>query len=35
MGVLIIAEVGINLNGDLTIAKEMVHESKIAGADIV
>ncbi len=35
MGVLIIAEVGINHNGDLTIAKEMVHEAKMAGADIV
>ncbi|MCI9281827.1 MAG: N-acetylneuraminate synthase [Lachnospiraceae bacterium] len=35
MGVLIIAEVGINHNGDLAIAKEMVHEAKMAGADIV
>lgn len=35
MGVLIIAEAGINHNGDIEIAKEMVREASAAGADIV
>lgn len=35
MGVIIIAEAGINHNGDIEIAKRMIHEAKMAGADIV
>ena len=35
MGVLIIAEAGINHNGDIELAKEMVREASAAGADIV
>lgn len=35
MSIFIIAEVGINHNGDLTIAKEMIDEAKKAGADCV
>lgn len=35
MKVLIIAEIGINHNGDIELAKRMVHEAHIAGADIV
>lgn len=35
MGVLIIAEAGINHNGDVEIAKKMVHEARAAGADII
>lgn len=33
--VLIIAEVGVNHNGDLKIAKSLIHAAKEAGADIV
>ena len=32
---LIIAEAGVNHNGDLNIAKELVHQAAIAGADLV
>ena len=32
---LIIAEAGVNHNGDLSIAKEMVQTAKDCGADIV
>ena len=35
MSVFIIAEVGINHNGDITLAKKMIDEAKIAGADCV
>lgn len=35
MKVLIIAEIGINHNGDIELAKQMVHEARVAGADIV
>ena len=31
----VIAEIGVNWNGDFSIAKEMIHESKKAGADFV
>lgn len=31
----IISEIGINHNGDLSIAKEMIKESKLCGADVV
>lgn len=31
----IIAEIGVNWNGDFSIAREMIHESKKAGADLV
>ena len=31
----VIAEIGVNWNGELSIAKEMIHESKKAGADFV
>ena len=33
--VLIIAEAGVNHNGDINIAKKLVKEAKVAGADIV
>ena len=33
--VLIIAEAGVNHNGEIEIAKKLVHEAKLAGADIV
>ena len=33
--VYVIAEIGINHNGDLKIAKELIKESKNAGADAV
>ena len=32
---LIIAEAGVNHNGDLKIAKELIHQAAIAGADLV
>lgn len=32
---LIIAEAGVNHNGDLEIAKELIHQAAIAGADLV
>ena len=32
---LIIAEVGVNHNGDINIAKELIKEAALAGADIV
>ncbi len=32
---LIIAEAGVNHNGDITIAKELIHQAASAGADIV
>jgi sialic acid synthase SpsE len=35
MSVFIIAEVGVNHNGDINIAKEMIDEAKKAGADCV
>jgi len=35
VSVFIIAEVGINHNGDITLAKKMIDEAKIAGADCV
>lgn len=35
MSVLIIAEAGVNHNGDIDIAKKLVDEAKLAGADIV
>ena len=31
----IISEIGINHNGDLSIAKEMIKESKLCGVDVV
>ena len=31
----IIAEIGINHNGDLTIAKELIDIAKVAGCDVV
>ena len=31
----IIAEIGINHNGDLNLAKKLIDKSKIAGADAV
>ena len=30
-----IAEIGVNHNGDINLAKEMIHEAKEAGADAV
>lgn len=33
--VIIIAEAGVNHNGSLRMAQEMVHQAKIAGADYV
>lgn len=35
MGVLIIAEAGVNHNGDIELAKKLIEEAKKAGADIV
>jgi len=35
MSIIIIAEIGINHNGDINIAREMIKKSKEAGADIV
>ena len=35
MGVFIIAEIGINHNGDLDIAKKMIDIAKFAGCDAV
>lgn len=35
MGVLIIAEAGVNHNGDIKIAKKLIDEAKRSGADIV
>lgn len=35
MGVLIIAEAGVNHNGSMTLAKKMVEEAKRAGADYI
>ncbi|RDU21876.1 N-acetylneuraminate synthase [Anaerosacchariphilus polymeriproducens] len=35
MGVLIIAEAGVNHNGDMKLAKRLIEEAKKAGADIV
>ena len=35
MGVFIVAEVGINHNGDLNTAKELIWQSKTCGADAV
>lgn len=35
MGVLIIAEAGVNHNGDMNLAKRLIEEAKRAGADIV
>ena len=35
MSVLIIAEVGVNHNGDINIAKKLINEAKSSGADIV
>lgn len=35
MGVLIIAEAGVNHNGSMTLAKKMVEEAKKAGADYI
>lgn len=35
MGVFIIAEIGINHNGDIDIAKKLIHMAKDAGADAV
>tara|TARA_X000001036_G_scaffold397540_1_gene399830 strand:- start:1858 stop:2880 length:1023 start_codon:yes stop_codon:yes gene_type:complete len=32
---LIIAEAGVNHNGDINIAKELIHQAAVAGADIV
>jgi N,N'-diacetyllegionaminate synthase len=32
---LIVAEIGVNWNGDFSVAKEMIHEAKKAGADLV
>ena len=32
---LIIAEIGVNHNGDLQLAKKLIHEASAAGADIV
>ena len=31
----IISEIGINHNGDVSIAKDMIKESKLCGADLV
>ena len=33
--IIIISEIGINHNGDVQLAKEMIYESKICGADLV
>ena len=35
MSIFIIAEVGVNHNGDINIAKQMIDEAKLAGADCV
>ena len=35
MSIIIISEIGINHNGNLDLAKEMILESKRCGADIV
>ena len=35
MKTLIIAEIGVNHNGSLKIAKKLVRQAKLAGADIV
>ena len=35
MGILITAEIGINHNGDINIAKDLIKKSKEAGADTV
>ena len=35
MGIFVIAEIGINHNGDLEIAKELISAAKDAGADAV
>ena len=35
MKTLIIAEIGVNHNGSLNIAKELIRKAKLAGADIV
>jgi len=35
MSVFIISEIGINHNGDINLAKKMIEESVISGADAV
>ena len=35
MKIFIIAEIGINHNGDLDIAKKMIQEAKVTGVDAV
>ena len=35
MGIFVISEIGINHNGDIELAKQMIQESKDCGADAV
>ena len=35
MGIFVISEIGINHNGDIQLAKQMIQESKNCGADAV